>query len=138
MMNKDIIPDNGFLRVTLTGEFSLIEALDLNPRMMEALAQHALKKVLVDCLHLQGTITIMDRFTYAESLARELFRASKAGVSRGTLFAYVGKEPIIDVGRFGETVAVNRGVIVKVFDDNFEEALQFLKIDTSNQNKNEK
>lgn len=32
-------------------------------------------------------------------------------------FAVVGDEPIIDPERFGETVAVNRGVLGKVFTD---------------------
>jgi hypothetical protein len=31
--------------------------------------------------------------------------------------AYVGDEPLIDPARFGETVAVNRGALIKVTTD---------------------
>ena len=42
-------------------------------------------------------------------------------------FAYVLKEPVLDPKKFGETVAVNRGMLIRVF-DNPEEALQWLEI----------
>ena len=47
------------------------------------------------------------------------------GVSPATRFAYVLEEPMLDPDRFGETVAVNRGMIVRAF-DNLEAARAWL------------
>ena len=46
-------------------------------------------------------------------------------------FAYVLKEPVLDPERFGKTVAVNRGMLVKTF-DNLEDALGWLEIALAN------
>jgi hypothetical protein len=44
---------------------------------------------------------------------------------RSPAFAYVLKEPVLDPQRFGQTVAVNRGMNVKTF-DNVEQARTWL------------
>jgi hypothetical protein len=46
------------------------------------------------------------------------------GVSRGTPFAYALEEPVLDPKRFGETVALNRGMNVKTF-HNLNDALRW-------------
>jgi hypothetical protein len=61
-------------------------------------------------------------------MAKEMGRFSGAGVSRNTRFACLGTEPMVDRGRFGETVAVNRGLKVKVT-ESLEEALRWLEIE---------
>ena len=45
---------------------------------------------------------------------RLVSRIAACPLPRG--FAYVLEEPILDQGRFGETVAVNRGMRVRAFD----------------------
>jgi hypothetical protein len=127
-MNLDIDCEQDYLRVRVTGEFSLPEANDCVVAIFEAIAQDGVQKVLVDCRQLKGEPTTMERFVHATFAVREMERFSTAGVFRGTRFAYVGNEPLIDRSRFGETVAVNRGLNVKV-SLSLEGALQWLKIE---------
>ncbi len=46
-------------------------------------------------------------------------------------FAHVLKEPVLDPQRFGETVALNRGMNVRTF-DNLEDALAWLRTTLTN------
>ena len=131
-MNLDITREKGFIRVHMTGEFSLTEANDCVVSIFEAVAQHGLQKVLVDCRRLKGEPTTMERFAHATFAVRQLDRFVDVGVFRGTRFAYVGHEPLIDRDRFGETVAVNRGLNVKVSLSE-QEALDWLEIDPASE-----
>ena len=69
----------------------------------------------------------MERFFYGEFAAQEIAKFADRGVSRATQFAYVLEAPVLDLHRFGETVAVNRGMYVKVF-DNLQDALEWIGI----------
>lgn len=73
----------------------------------------------------------MHRFSYADFAAEELHAFSSRGTLSGIRLAYVGKVPVIDPSRFGETVAGNRGVDVKVF-DSVDDALRWLEISSAN------
>lgn len=127
-MHLDIAREQSILRVRVTGVFSLSKANDCVVSIFEALAQHGLQKVLVDCRQLKGELTTLERFLHATFAVREMDRFADAGVFRGTRFAYVGHEPLIDRNHFGETVAVNRGLNVKV-SLNMREALKWLDVD---------
>jgi len=125
-MNLDIAREKGFLRVRLTGEFSLAKANDRLVNVFEAVAQHGLRKVLVDCRQLKGEPTTLERFVHATFAVRQMDRFADTGIFRGTRFAYVGHEPLIDREHFGETVAANRGLNVKVT-LTMQEALEWLQ-----------
>jgi hypothetical protein len=127
-MMVDITPDKGFLHVLVTGNFSLEESNNTITRIYQALVQHALHKVLVDFRQTEGDPTTLERFFHAEFVAKEMYRFADDGSTRFTQFAYVGTEPMIERSRFGETVALNRGVIIKVT-DNMDEAQRWLEID---------
>jgi hypothetical protein len=130
-MAVEIKPEQGFLRVRLTGDFSLAEAKDAYVRTLEAVALHKVARVLADCRDLKGAMTFMDRFEYSTFVAQELARAAGVGVSRCTRFAYVSKPPFFDRKKFSETVAVNRGANV-LTTDSMEEAMKWLEIDPDN------
>ncbi len=134
-MNLDITREKGYLCAHVTGEFFLAEANDCVVSIFEAVAQHGLQKVLVDCRQLKGEPTTLERFVHSTFAVREMGRFADAGVLRGTRFAYVGNEPLIDRNRFGETVAVNRGLNVKVSLSK-QEALQWLEIDPAGETVN--
>lgn len=55
---------------------------------------------------------------------------TKYRMGRAAQFAYVIHEPLRDPGRYGETVAVNRGMNVKTFETP-EEALEWLRLDSA-------
>jgi hypothetical protein len=123
----EIRPESGILNVGAMGEFSLQEAKRTFLRMLEAVARYEVEKVLFDGRRLTGDPKTMERFYYGEFAADSVFKFRDRGVSPATKFAYVLKEPVLDPRRFGETVAVNRGMNVKAF-DNLEDALGWLGI----------
>ena len=120
-------PNQGFLNVAAVGEFSLQEAERTFLEMLEAVARYKVEKVLFDGRRLTGAPDTMERFYYGEFAADSVFKFRDRGISTATKFAYVLKEPVLDPRRFGETVAVNRGMYVKTF-DNLEDAVGWLGI----------
>ena len=124
-MRQDMRPDSGLLRVCATGRFSLDEAQRAFVEMMDAVALHKTERVLVDGRSIKGNPRTMERFYYGEFAAGTVARYQDRGVSLATRFAYVLNEPVLDPKRFGETVAVNRCMRLKVF-GNLEEAIKWL------------
>jgi hypothetical protein len=129
-MLLEIRHESSLLNVGAKGEFSLKEAKRTFLEMLEAVALHKTKKVLFDGRKLTGRPETMERFYYGEFAAQSVANFAKQGVSLATQFAYVLKEPVLDPRRFGETIAVNRGMIVRVFDTP-EDALKWLGISPS-------
>ena len=124
----EICPESGFLRVGAVGEFSLAEAKRTFLEMLEAVARHKVGKVLFDGRGLVGAPETMERFYYGDFAARAVAESADRGMlSRSTQFGYVLEEPVLDPQRFGENVAVNRGMYVKIF-DNLQDALAWLGI----------
>jgi hypothetical protein len=130
-MKLEICPESGFLRVGATGKFSLKEAKRSFLEMLDAVARYKVKKVLFDGRRITGNPDAMERFFYGEFAAQSVREYSDRGVSPNTQFAYVLEYPVLDSGRFGETVAVNRGMYVKAF-DNLKEALRWIGIAPTN------
>jgi hypothetical protein len=127
-MRVDIKSNSCFLGVRMSGDFFFDESVDIITRIYQALSQHSQQKVLVDFRHVKGEPEMFERFLIAVFLASEMDRFSGVGVSRSTLFAFLGTEPMIDKGRLGETVAINQGINVKVT-ESIEVALRWLEID---------
>ena len=116
--------ESGLLRVDASGEFSLTGAKQAFLEMLEAVAQHKSEKILLDGRNVTGRPGDMERFYYGEFAAGETRRivVEHKIVPR---FAYVIHEPLRDPTRLGETVAVNRGMILKVFETP-EDAIEWL------------
>jgi hypothetical protein len=131
-MQLDMHPESDLLRVHATGEFSLREAKRTFLELMEAVAVHKSKKVLLDGRTLGGKPGTIERFYYGAFAAQSVTDFGKRGVSRATQFAYVLKQPVLDPEKFGETVAVNRGMNIKVF-DSLTEAFQWLGMAPANE-----
>jgi len=107
-----------YLLVTCQGHFEGKEAMGIHQQALDYAIAEGLPAILVDATGLHGrSPTTMDRFGFGEGIA-ELQRRSRAAV----WLALVGKEPIVNPGRFAETVAVNRGGFMKVFEDTDEVA----------------
>lgn len=127
----EIRSESGCLHGNAMGEFSLEEAKRTFLEFLEAVARHQVKKVLFDGRRLTGDPDTLERFYYGKFAADAVLQFKDRGVSPATQFAYVLKEPVLDPQRFGETVAVNRGMLVKTF-DNLEDALGWLGIAPAN------
>jgi hypothetical protein len=130
-MMLTISDEPGFLRVNVGGNFSLPEAKRTFIEILEAVARSKVDKVLFDGRGLAGNLETMERFYYGEFTAESVVRFRAHGVSRKTRFAYVMVEPLRDPERFGETVAVNRGMVVQTF-ENDQDALAWLRIPSAN------
>jgi len=131
-MKLEICPESGFLRVGATGEFSLEEARRTFLEMLEAVALHKVGKVLFDGRALVGEPEMMERFYYGSFVARAIGESLRHGKLSGpTQIGYVLEEPILDPQKFGESVAVNRGMFLKIF-DNLPDALGWLGILSAN------
>jgi hypothetical protein len=105
------------LLVSYGGEFSLSDAQSTFQEVLEAIVEHGVKKILVDGRQIDGDPEPLERFYYGKYVAdavSQTVNRMKIDVPR---FAYVLEEPVLDPMRFGETVAVNRGMRVKAFDD---------------------
>lgn len=118
----------GSLHARISGPFSLDEAKRTFLEILAAIAQHKMDKVLIDGREIEGVPTTIQRFIYGEfaATATRTLRERKV-FPNPPQFAYVLKEPVLDPMRFGETVAVNRGMHVKAFDD-LEDALRWLGV----------
>ncbi len=123
---QEIRFESGLLTVDARGEFSLEEAQRAFLEMLGAAAQYKAKKVLFDGRKLKGKPEILERFYYGEFAATETMRLFNEH-RICPRFAYVIHQPLRDPERFGETVAVNRWMIVKTFETP-EEAFEWLKL----------
>src|SRR5258705_4826083 len=130
-MILEIRTESGFLHVDAVGKFSLKEAQRTFVEMIEAVAQNKVKKVLFDGRRITGNPKTMERFYYGTFAADAVRKFEDRGVSLSTQFAYVLQVPMLDPERFGETVAVNRGMNVRAF-DNLDDAHGWLGIEQAN------
>jgi hypothetical protein len=118
--------ESGLLRVDVMGVFSLEEAKRAFLEVIGAVAQYGTKKVLIDGRKVKGNPGDFERFYYGEFAAQETQRLySETRIS--PRFAYLIHEPLRDPGRFGEIVALNRGMKIKVF-ETLEEAREWLEL----------
>jgi hypothetical protein len=108
----ETIEETHFMTLIASGTYSLERAIHLCKLSIDTCLLYNKKKILVDITQVTGNVPFFDRFQYAEALAQYKSIHALTGVSKIALF---GNEPLIDKNRFGETVAVNRGVNIKVF-----------------------
>jgi len=117
---------NNFLSVTVSGHFSLSEAKIMYTAALEYLLENNLSKLFFDVVKVKGEITTMDRYYFGEFAAFESLKYIGKGLKKITV-SICGEEPIIDPRRFGEIVARNRGLNLKVTTGK-NESLQFLGV----------
>ena len=126
-MKLEMYPVSDFLSTDVSGEFSLEEAKRVFLEILDAVTRYKVDKVLFDGRRIVGDPELMERFFYGEFVAE----AWRGVLPLVPMFAFVLEPPVLDPSRFGETVAVNRGMVVKAF-DNPEEALQWLGVAPAN------
>ena len=122
---SSVVKDD-YLCVTVSGDFSLDEAKKMYTEILEILLDKKLLKLFFNVCKVKGKVTTMDRYDFGEWAALESIKYMGKGLVRIAV-AFYGIEPIIDPERFGELVARNRGLNIKVTTDK-DEALQFLEV----------
>ncbi len=112
------------LNVEASGDFSLESAQQAFLGMLESVAQYKAEKILFDARNVNGQPGALERFLYGDFAGRESRRiADEHNIT--PRFAYVMHHPLRDPSGLGETVAVNRGMNVKVF-ETLNDALEWL------------
>jgi hypothetical protein len=105
------------LQVVYSGPFSLPDAEANFQDILVSVVEHKLKKVLIDGRQVVGNPEPLERFYYGKYVAEAVLQTVNRTGIEVPRFAYVLHEPVLDPKRFGETVAVNRGMRIKAFDD---------------------
>jgi hypothetical protein len=115
---------NDYLDANVSGFYSLSEVKKIYTEILEMAVNKKLTKLFVDVCQVQGKITMLERYYFGEFAALEAIRFKGLGLNKISI-AFYGIEPIIDPDRFGEIVARNRGLNVKVT-TGMDEAFRFL------------
>ena len=115
------------LYVSLAGEMNGPLAEQTYRRVVREFVDGGCFKLLIDGRGLSGELTTTARYSLGKVVAEE--NASLVGkTGRQVQVAMVGTDPLLDRDRFGETVARNRGAVVKVTHD-LESAYRWLGVD---------
>ena len=112
-------PRDGFLLATATGKVSFESADESCRDMLNLAARLGLRKILFDCLAVQGDLSIEERFELGKNIAE--YCQSKLNVPA---VALIGKPP--SVTGYGATVATKHGMPVEMFSDR-QRGLEWLK-----------
>ena len=103
-----------FAELTCRGTYSTGAMLDVVEEALEVATREGKRAVLIDTRELREEVPLstLDRYQLGSSIAsRQLSRDVRVTI------AILGKAPLIEPGRFGEVVAVNRGASGKAFTD---------------------
>ncbi len=101
-----------YAQLTCHGAYEKQALLDLLEAALDYAASSGVTAVLVDISEVEGSPSTAERFEMGEAFAE-----IQLGKSVIVAIAIVGREPMIDPERFGETVALNRCAVGKVFTD---------------------
>jgi hypothetical protein len=124
-------PDH--LLISLSGRYESSDAPIASTQIIEACEKHQATKALIDVRSIEGSMSTMDRFYLGSIFSMKYIKERVTGKIPPCRFAMVGHEPLVDPNRFGETVATNRGLAVKVF-LKMEEAIAWLKTEPGEKN----
>jgi len=108
--------EQGIFDTVVVGEFELPEAQKQFLELIYGVVHSGTTKVLVDGRQMTGNPSLFERFLYGTFAALATLDVLHQHNLR-LKFAYVIHAPLRDPDRFGETVAVNRGMDVKTFEE---------------------
>lgn len=124
MYIKRVKVEQDIFSAVCVGAFELELAQQQFIELLDEAVRHGASKVLIDGRQMTGNPTEFERFLYGSFAAwavLDVMTQHKVWLK----FAYIIHEPLRDPERFGETVAVSKGMDVKTFEDK-NEALQWL------------
>ena len=116
MYIKRVQVEQGILNAVVSGKFELVLAQRQFTELLDEAVHSGATKLLIEGRQITGDPTGFERFlygTFAACATLEVLHRHNARMK----FAYVIAKPLRDPQRFGETVAVNRGMDVKTFED---------------------
>jgi hypothetical protein len=126
-LTLDLEPRRDYLRVTLSGAYTLREAQDVFYEAVQTAIASGQSRVLIDASRVTGAPTQDERYMLGLFVAAEQRILAAQTPPVDVHVAVYGHPPLVDPNRFGETVAVNRGARVKV-SEQLDEALAWLGV----------
>ncbi len=120
-MNASYEFRNGYLYISVMGVFSINRAKELVLEWVEIANQHAITKLFCD-------ITLVTKFDVQDTSTMTIFEIAKfvaESLPKGFKLAVLETPQQFEKDKFGETVMVNRGALVKVT-PHLSEAFQWL------------
>jgi hypothetical protein len=118
----------GVLYAEVRGELDLQMAMGLYLQLVERWRAIATAAIVIDCRGLTGTLSDMQRYEVGVAVA-----ASYSGMrddGRAPRIAMIAQPPLIEPRRFIETVASNRGALLRAF-ESIREAAEWLDVDAA-------
>jgi hypothetical protein len=104
-----------YLLINLKGVFEVNSLGVVIDKVLTEVAREQYARVLLDARGVKGAPSILERFQFATLFAANYLKARAQGSIPSCRFALLGEEPMVDPKRFGEKVANNRGLSVRVF-----------------------
>jgi hypothetical protein len=114
-----------YLRAVASGEFQIRPAQRQFMDLLDSMIQNGADRVLFDGRLVTGDLTTLERYLYGSFAAQLSSRLPARVFPQPPKFAYVLEHPVLDANRLGETVARNRGMSLRAF-DNYDEAMAWL------------
>jgi len=106
------------LQVITSGkDETLEEVVNYSQAVITQAIEHQAKKILCDERKLEYSISVLETYKLAEMISREARHTARVAI--------VCQPKYMDSGKFFETVAANRGLIIAVTSD-YEAAVQWL------------
>ena len=126
MLNFDVEPRVGYLYVTVTGQLEVAKAEGALAEVFGIAARTRQPRILLDCSRLAGTWGPDERYTVGSFIAAELERRESQFPERPRLAIYA-VAPLMDPNRYTQTVATNRGALVRS-SDSLQELISWLGV----------
>lgn len=125
-MQFEVEPRLGYLHATVSGAFDLAHALSGYRAVLQEAARYRLPRMLLDCTRVTGEMTVADRLAFGSFMAEEQQRVL-SHLSEPPQVAILALPPIMDPGRFTQSVANNRGVRMRA-SESLQELLSWLGV----------
>ena len=108
--------EQGVCNAVVVGDFDLTLAEQQFIQLLNEVVHKGATKVLIDGRQVTGHPSAFERFVYGTFVACASLEVLQRHNAR-LKFAYIIPNRLLDPERFAESVAVNRGMAVKAFDD---------------------
>ncbi len=126
MIRYELEQRAGYLYVALEGEFDHPSVQSMYRAVLQAAAARPEPRILLDSTRMRGSLTTEDRMHLGMFMAEEQTRQA-ALFRQMPQVAILAVAPVMDPGRFTQTVASNRGVRVRT-SDSLQELLAWLGV----------
>ncbi|HZD20109.1 MAG TPA: hypothetical protein VE325_05505 [Burkholderiales bacterium] len=126
MLHFETEPRRGYLYVTLSGELEVASAEAALAEMFGIAARAHQSRILLDCSRVAGEWGPDERYAVGSFIAAEMERRANQFPERPRLAIYA-VAPLMDPNRYTQTVATNRGALVRT-SDSLQELLSWLGV----------